>query len=145
MEEIKLYTSKGYWNNYESFWRNWMECRVGNLKMENLTEQHFQNIINAAFKKGLAKKTLSNMRACFAAFLKYCRKSKATTLVLENIVIPRNAPVKEKQILQPDDLNTLFSSDLTLYKNDDIYEPLVYAFRFQVVTGLRPGELLGLQ
>ena len=145
MEEIKLYTSKGYWGKYEGFWRNWMRSRIGNFKMENLTEQHFQDIINAAFQKGLAKKTLSNMRGCFSTFLKYCRKSGATALLLEHIMIPRNAPVKEKKILQPDDLNTLFRRDRTLFKNDEVYEPLVYAFRFQVVTGLRPGELLGLK
>ena len=145
LNEIKVTTSRGYWGNYEGYWKNWIEKELGYLRIEEVTEQHFQNIINAAYIKGLSKKTLQNMRACMAAFMKYCRKCGVTTLAIENVTIPKRAKVGKRTILQPDDLQKLFTIDTTLFKNRVAYEPLVYAFRFQVSTGLRPGELIGLK
>lgn len=45
----------------------------------------------------------------------------------------------------PDDLKKLFSSNKTFLRGKEVGEELIYAFRFQVLTGLRPGELLGLE
>ncbi|MFV0400425.1 MAG: tyrosine-type recombinase/integrase [Oscillospiraceae bacterium] len=145
IDELKLRTSKSYWGNYEGYWRNWMHVSMKKKKMEQLTEQHFQDILNAAYKKGLSKKTLRNMRGCFSSFLKFCRKAKKTSLTTEHLYIPKKAPEKERVILQPNDLHILFSRDTTLFNKDDKYEPLVFAFRLQTATGMRPGEVLGLK
>lgn len=85
------------------------------------------------------------MAACCRCFLKYCRKQKATSLLLEHLAVPRNAPSGKRTILQPNDLSLLFSRNTTIYNREEKYEPFVYAFRFQVLTGVRPGELLGLK
>lgn len=78
------------------------------------------------------------------SFLKYCRKRKATTLLPENITIPKGAHSTYKHILQPEHLVTLFSVNTTVIRGKIVPDPLIYAYRFQVLTGLRPGELLGL-
>lgn len=114
-------------------------------KISAVTEQDFQNIINDAFKKGLSKKTLSNLRACIAAFIKYCRKTRATKLIIENVYIPKGAPKSQKNILQPDDLRILFSSGKTKLNGREVDELFINAYRFEVATGLRPGEALGLK
>ena len=143
--ELKANTGTSHWMKYQSFWRAWISPQIGQLKIGAVTEQKLQDIVNKAHKKGLAKKSLQNLRACMVAFVKYARMGKATTLLPENVYIPKGAPVGERVILQPTDLQTLFNVDTTVIRGKRVHEPLVYAFRLEVVTGLRPGELLGLQ
>ena len=145
IESLKLSTSKSHWIKYESAFRNHINPYIGTVRIENITEQHLQDVIDRAYGKGLAKKTLMNLRACLVSFIKYCRKNKLTALLPEGLTIPREAKVCEKHILQPNDLKTLFSEDTTIYRKKIIKDPLIYAYRFHVLTGLRPGELAGLK
>ncbi len=145
IEALKISTSQSHWSKYESVFRTHINPYIGSVRVENLTEQHLQSVIDRAYGKGLAKKTLSNLRACMVAFVKFCRKNKYTTLLPESLTIPRDAKVCEKHILQPSDLKTLFSSDTTLYRGKEKFDIFIYAYRFHVLTGLRPGELAGLK
>lgn len=145
IDMLKETTSKSNWIKADAFGRNWILPAIGKRKVADLTEQHLQNIINKAYAKGLAKKTLTNLRATLLSFLKYCRKRKATTLLPENITIPKGARSAQKVILQPDHLAVLFSVSTTMKRGKRLPDPLIYAYRFQVLTGLRPGELLGLR
>ena len=47
--------------------------------------------------------------------------------------------------MQPSDLITLFNTDTTTYRGKAVPDDFINAYRFQVLTGLRPGELLGLR
>ena len=145
LEDLKTITSYSHWRPLESRWSNWIKPEIGNKKISSLTEQQLQRIINTAYSKGLSRKTLKNIRGDISAFLKYCRKSNYTTLVPENLTIPKDADYKEKQILLPSDLNVLFTSDETTYRGKVCKDALINAYRFHVLTGLRPGELLGLE
>lgn len=143
IDELKLTTSRGNWQPYESLGGKWILPVIGHLKISALNEQHVQDVINNAFKVGkLSAKTLKNTRACMVTFLGYCRRNKTTTLRPEFIKIPRGAKASNKQTLQPDDLKLLFTEDLT---KRGIKEWFIYAFRFATVTGLRPGEMAGLK
>jgi len=53
--------------------------------------------------------------------------------------------LKGKNVLQPKDLETLFAVDTTIYKGKRVKEEYIHAYRFQALTGLRPGELRGLR
>ncbi|MCD7947539.1 MAG: site-specific integrase [Oscillospiraceae bacterium] len=145
LQELEVTTGTAHHSQYSGYWRTRIKPKIGNLKLDNLTEQHLQAIINQGHKDGLAKKTLMNIRSCLVAFIKYARKCKATNLHPEDIYIPRGAKVKEKKILQPDGIKTLFTKEDSLYLGKVEFEPLVFAWRMQVLTGLRPGELLGLR
>lgn len=145
IEELKLTTSTTHWRNYDGYWRIWIKPVLGRMRIADLDEYHMQKIIDNAHAKKRSKKHLKNIRACMAAFVKYCRKRKLTNLIVENVTIPRNAPVGERVILQPADVVKLFASDKTTHYKKEIVEPYVNAFRFEVVTGLRPGECLHLQ
>lgn len=138
LEELKNNTSEEHCRQYDSYFRNWINPHIGTVSLTKLTEQHLQSVINAAHKKGLAKKTLNNIRACLTAFLKFCRKCKVTMLIPENLYIPKGAAVHEKGVLQPEDIRKLFSPE-----NES--EIFIFAYRFAVVSGLRPGELIGLK
>ena len=145
LAEIESTTGTAHYNNYNGFWNNRIKKRIGRIKIEALTEQHLQLVINDAARDGLSKKTMTNLRACMTAFVKYAWRCKATTLIVENITIPKSAKRGEREILQPDDLKILFKDTISLYRGKEAFEPLIYAWRFQVLTGLRPGELVGLQ
>ena len=138
-------TSISNWKKIESLANNWILPKIGKIKIENLTEQHLQNVIDKAYASGLSKKTISCIKETVLNFLKYCRRRKATRLFPEELTIPMGARKAEKQILQPDHMRTLFTSDITQWRGKKVFDPLIYAYRFQVLTGLRPGELLALE
>lgn len=145
LDDLKIRTSETHWRPEESRWRTWIKPEIGHLKVDALTEQHYQKIINKAFQGGLSKKTLKNLRAELFAFAKFCRKIKATRFFPEDVVLPKGAPVGQRTILQPEDIITLFSVDTTLFRGKIVHDRFIHAYRFQAVTGLRPGELLGLE
>lgn len=138
-------TSKSNWRQIQSIGDTWVKPLKGNKRISNLTEQDLQDIIVAAFQKGLSNKTLKNIRAALMNFLKYCRKRKVSTLFVEDLEIPNGAPSKEKRIVHPDALKVLFSVDTTIYRGSRKLDPYINAYRFEVLTGLRPGELIGLE
>jgi len=145
IEDLKSRTSKSNWINEESRGKNWIKPEIGNMKLSSVTSQHLQNIINKGYKSGLSQKSLKNLRATMFGFFKFCRKCKASKFYPEDIVIPKGAPVGVRNIVQPDGIERLFSTNTTTMRGKTVTEDLVYAFRFQVVTGLRPGEVLGLK
>lgn len=145
MDDLKTTTSQSHWRQYQNYIDNYICKAIGKVRMEDLTEQHFQSIINKAYQQGKAKKTLENIRACEKNFLKFCRKCKATTLLCEDLRIPKGAEKSEKTILQPDDIRKLFANETITVRGKEIKEHFIYAFRFAVITGMRPGEIVGLQ
>lgn len=145
LAELKLRTGKSNWRGVESRWRLWAEPVIGRVRPDALTDQKLQDVINKAYAKGgLSKKSLMNLRADLMAFVKYLRKGRLCTYHPEEIIIPKGAAVGVRRILQPEHLVTLFSVDTTKFRGKIVRDEYINAYRFQVLTGLRPGELRGL-
>lgn len=140
LKAIEDTTSTGNHHNEQSICKTWLIPNIGNLRISQLNEGHLQAIINKASKAGRSKKTLTNIRASIMNFLKFCRINKATTLFPENLQIPKSAPRSAKKILQPADLAKVFATDTTVMRKKRVFEPYIYMWRFQILTGLRPGE-----
>lgn len=83
------------------------------------------------------------IRSVETAFLKWCRRNKYTTLH-PDLSIPKNARMGKRDILQPTALKVLFNVDTRTYYRKRVFDEFIYAYRFAVATGLRPGELIGL-
>lgn len=152
LDEVLETTGKTAWRQYNTYVKNYIIPAIGKLRVSELTnEQQIQKIINKAFRSGvrsgkkLSAKTLMNLRGTCSGFLKYARKAGLTTLRMENVTIPKMAVRGEKRTLQPEELRTLFTSDETTYRHRPVRDRLIHAYRFHVITGLRPGELIGLQ
>lgn len=113
--------------------------------MRDIHEGMLQSIIDKAYAEhGYAWKTLKNLRDCISAFIKYCRRRKATDLRLEGLTIPAGARKPDKSVLQPADLWTLMENDTTVLRGKRVEDIYINAYRFEAVLGLRPGEILGL-
>lgn len=101
----------------------------------------FQAIINGARKQDgspLSRKSLSNIRTTIVSFLNYARIDGATDMLPNGLYIPKNAlEKKEKQILQPNEIRAIFGGYV-----DEFY---INLWRLMLLTGLRPGEALGLK
>ena len=144
IEDKKTYTGKGNWRVAVSHFDNWFSP-IAKKKLDKLTPYDFQRIINTAYSHGLSKKTLQNIRGTATQFLKFCRLNHYTDLRIDDISIPSNARIGVKHILQPEHLRILFSSDQTFLNGVVKFDSYIYAYRFQVLTGLRPGELVALR
>lgn len=142
---IKETTSLGNYRNIETYGTVWIVPIIGSLRISKLTEASLQKVIDKAYAKGLSKKSLGNIRATLISFVKYCRKNKWTALFPEDLTIPQGARLREKKILQPSDISALFTTDTRILRGKPIFDDYIYAYRFQVLTGLRPGELIGLR
>ena len=142
---IKQTTSSSNWLPIESRWKNWVLPAIGKKRVEDLTEQQLQTVVNRAYSGGLSKKTLTRLCCDLRNFCKWLRLNKVSTLFPESLHVPKAARSKEKEILQPKALRTLFIIDTTLWRGKRVPDPYVNAYRFSAVTGLRPGELIGLR
>ena len=124
----------------------WILPYIGSKYLDALTLGDLQAILDDADRKGKSRKTIRNIRGRLSHFFRFCRQHGWTNLRTDDLTVSDHAPVKPKTILQPEALRILFSSDLTSYgKSGSKVEPYIHAYRFQVLTGLRPGELLGLK
>lgn len=145
LERARKVTSQSNWRPMESRWRTWIEPRIGRRRLESLTVQQVQNILDDAKAAGRSRKYLSSIMGDLTAFFKFCRKAGYTTFVPDGLEVPAGAPKQEKTILQPTDLVKLLNATRTTYRGREIEDELVHVYRLAVLTGLRPGELLGLR
>lgn len=159
LEQIALTCGTSYHDQCTRYGDCYILPVIGDLRIEELTEGDLQKCIDLSFKKRcmkkgykpryhnakpLSRKTLMTIRATETRFVKWCRHNKYTTLTPEELTLPKNARTEEKGILQPSALQTLLTVDTRLYYRQRVFDEYIYAYRFAVATGLRPGEIVGL-
>lgn len=145
LKKVKETTS---WSNYRPMlgrWKNKIAPVIGGRRITQLNDGNLQDVIDQAVAGGYSRKSAQNLRADLRSFLKWCRQHKYTTLAGEYLSIPKGAAVEQRQILQPRHLTILFNVDSTVLHGRRQPDDLVNAYRLAVLTGLRPGELHGLQ
>ncbi len=145
LAEIKTTTGSANYVKHESMGRLWLLPRFGKKKISSITNADWQSCVNKAFNKGLSKKTCENIRASITALYSYASKRRAPMERPEHITIPKGARVKEKNILQPHDIKLLFAHDTFARKGQQVPCFFIHAWRLLVLTGMRRGEVAGLQ
>lgn len=160
MEHLSLTNKKSALLRLDCDGSNYIVPLIGHKKVDKITEEKLQDILDRAYQHGsfnpdkkqrrppslpLSRKTLMNLRGTIISFFKYLRRCKYTTLLPESLTIPKGARYKGKKVLQPQALVTLFSEDTTISHGKRIFDKYIYAYRYQVACGLRPGELKGIQ
>ena len=126
------------YEQYECYIRLYIAPRCGSKKICKMTLRDWQNVINEATgeKKPLSEKTLRNLRGIIMGIIKFGYQDYQCELPRGDLYIPKGRSKKEKEFLEKDDIRRL------LEPSHLWYHPL---FCFMVLTGLRPGEALGLQ
>ena len=131
--------SDGY-RKAECFGRLYILPRLKHKRIYEITSQDWQNVLNKSKKingEPLSKKSLMNIRGEITAFCKFAMKAGLIEKMPFDLNVPKTAQYVGKNILQPDDVR--------LFLNDESDEWWLYCWQLQLVTGLRPGEALGLQ
>jgi integrase len=158
-KDITLTAGNGYVKQVKKFGRNYILPECGKVKVLALTEGMLQKVIDKAYKygclrkdytapqgaRGLSHKTLCDLRSIENSFIKWARHNGYTELRLEGLSVLRAAQKGEKRILQPEAIRTLFSVDTRVVRGKRKFDDMIYLYRFAVATGLRPGEIIGLQ
>lgn len=124
---------------YEGYIRVYILPKCESRKMCKMTLRDWQNIINTATRANgepLSHKTLSNIRSIIMALIKYGYADYQCEPLRGELYIPAGHSRKEKEILQKTDITRLFEPSELWYHS---------AFCFMVLTGLRPGECMGLK
>lgn len=158
--ELQCNTSESNWRAVDSRYRNWVKYVIGSLPLDAVRNGHIKKVMDDAFynrkapevlvqrkcTKGahMSRKALKNLRGDLSALFKYCLEYEWVSFV-PVIHIDRRAEAVGKTILQKADLDVLFSSERTSIDGQETNDPYIYAYRLQVLTGLRPGELFGLE
>lgn len=160
MIAVKATAGTSYVDQVEKFGRNYILPIIGPRRIGDLSTGMLQDVLNRAYKEGsmnpdskrksrgnLSKKTLQDIRGVEVSFVKWARQHKYTTLRPEdeNLTVPKGARSKGKKILQPDALRVLLSTETRVVRGKVEHDDNIHAYRLAVMTGLRPGELLGLR
>ena len=148
LDDQKAHTGASNYAKHECYGRLYIVPQIGNKRLSVLKPTVWQRCIDAAAEAGLSRRSCKNIRSSIAAFLHFCRRNRWTVEQLEDgdITIPNSAaPEKEKTILQPDNIRTLFSESTIKKSGRIVTAHYIHAWRFLVLTGLRRGELCGLR
>lgn len=138
-------TQNAHYEKTECIAEVWLKPNIGMKRIGKLRRVDLQEVLDDAFIKGRSKKTIQNIRGAMSLFLKWCRLRDLTRLTTDDLEIPKNAKVGEREILQPEDLQKLFSCLDTEWRGKVRPAWYIHAWRFSVVMGLRPGELYALE
>lgn len=141
LQHVRSTTGVSNYAQRESIGRNWLLPMFKNKIFSSITPNDWQKCITHAYKKGLAKKSLENIRGTITNLCKFARKARIIRDLPFDLDVPRGAPTYEKQILLTSDLQKLFSID-TISGQPAHW---IHAWRFAVLTGVRPGECYGLK
>ena len=122
---------------YERYIRLYIVPVCGSKKICKMTLRDWQSLINEATgrNKALSEKTLKNLRGIIVSIVRFGYEDYQCELLRGTLYIPKGHSKKEKEILQRDDVRRL------LEPSELWYHPL---FCFLLLTGMRPGEALGL-
>lgn len=141
-------TGKSNVTKLNQYYRLYLAPTVGSRKLSSVTPMLWQKCIDAAAVNGLSVRTCVNIRGAITSFIHYALRSRWDVQRIESgeLVIPQSAaPKKNKIVLQPEEIRTLFTDPTYIKYGKPHTAHYIHAWRFMVATGLRRGELCGLR
>lgn len=144
----KSHNGTSNYKKHESYGRLYIIPRLKLKRLSAIKANDWQSCIDAGANHGLSRRSCENIRASITAFLRYARKERWEFVRLEDgdLHIPNKAkPKKPKIILQPSDVQTLFSDPYIIHYGKKKHAHWIFAWRMYVVSGMRRGELCGLR
>ena len=123
------------YSNDESIGRAWLLPALASKKVSRITNQDCQNILLDAAEKGRAKKTIKDIKVTIGSFYSFCKNNRYD-FEKPDLIVPE-AKSCTKKVISPADVAKIFAS------TDP--DPNLRAYQFDIVLGLRRGELVGMQ
>jgi len=132
--------------------KNHILPKLGDLKVGRITLDQWQSVLSKAEPvprlrqdgsnynptRQLSKKYLKNIKEVISLFMRWAVPREYMSInYSDELYIPFDAPTKGREILQMEDIRRWFAEPTALW-----YER---ALMFELLTGLRPGEVLGIQ
>ena len=141
LEDVKIRNGEtsGSYIQCECYIRVYISPILASRKMCKLTLRDYQSVINGARSESgepLSHKTLTNIRSILMGIIKFGYADYQCELPRGELYIPKGHARNEKEILQRSDIARLFEHSELFYWR---------AFCLMCLTGLRPGEVLGLR
>ena len=126
------------YEQYERYIRLYIVPVCGQKKICKMTLRDWQTLINEASgrKKALSEKSLKTLRGIIMSIVKFGYQDYQCEMLRGTLYIPQGHFKKEKEILQRDDVRRLLEPSPLWYHS---------LFSFLLLTGMRPGEALGLK
>lgn len=144
LERVKKTTGRGNYRPMEARFRCWIAPRIGNARMDRLRPADLQAILDDAQAAGRSRKYIQSMRGDLSAFMRFCRAAGYPSVDMDAVTVPASARAGERTILQPEDVVRLLQCDEIMTRGKIVKDDMVHYYRLAVMTGMRPGELLGL-
>lgn len=143
----KSHNGTSNYKKHESYGRLYILPHLKLKRLSTIKPTDWQRCIDSGADH-LSRRSCENIRASITAFLRYARKERWEFIRLEDgdLHIPNKAkPKKPKIVLQPGEVQTLFSDPYIIHYGKKKHAHWIYAWRMYVVSGLRRGELCGLR
>ena len=134
--DVKASTGPSNYRTLESLGRVYLLPALESKKCSDITMQDWQDIITAAYQRGLARKTCSNIRGAATTVYRLRPEKPYCNGATRAVTIPRGAPVGERKILQPEQLKMLFSVDYITQYGKEKPCPTIHAWRFRGAIGV---------
>lgn len=141
LEDLKARNGaqSGSYYQVEAYIRLYITPKCASKKICKMTLRDWQSLINEAVTRSgepLSDKTLRNLRSIIMGLIKFGYEDYQCEKPRGELYIPKGRTKSEKQILQRDAVARL------LEPSEEWYHP---ALCLLVLTGMRPGEVLGLK
>lgn len=131
---VKQGTIGVYEDTYESYIKN----SLGKKKLRDLRPEHIQNLYNTLNRKGYSRNTIELVAVVIGSMYKQAYKNQ---LIVKNPVplatLPRTEGPKERRVLTREEQDIFLSAA----RGHKYY----YIFELALSTGMRSGEIRGLQ
>lgn len=138
--------AKAGMSTINSFGKKWLlPSVIAKKRMSKVAPIEWQKLLDSCRDEGLSQRTLNNNKGLILEFLRFCHDSRWIDEVPTGFQTHSTKPKERKHILQPSGVKTLFSVNTTRFGGRLTKEWFINMFRLAVVTGMRRGELAGLQ
>lgn len=145
IEDKKRECGTAWVTKLEGIGRVWLKPAIEHKYVSKITQQDWKNVILDAYEQGKSKKTLEGIRGTITNFVQWCDDNDIETLPLKALKIPSDAPVGERNIIQPESIKRLMQENTINHHGHEVECWYIHAWRLMVVLGLRRGEVCGLQ
>lgn len=141
------HNSRSSYACHESIGRNYILPNIKTTTLSKIRPLHWQRCIDMAVDRGLALRSVVNVRNTIYLFLAYADRMRWRTMPLyrRDLTLDKAPEPKEKHVLQPDELHALMHCDTISKRGKECPVFYIYSWRFIALTGMRRGEVYGLQ